>query len=75
MLISKIGYLANGVSTADFRPTTQAVEVQGILKAQLAGHLADIEKALAEGLPPLNAQLSAKGLPAVVDRRPARITP
>ena len=42
---------------------------------QLAGHLADIEKALAEGLPPLNAQLSAKGLPAVVDRRPARITP
>ncbi len=75
MLISKIGYLANGVATADFRPTTQAVEVQGILKAQLAGHLADIEKALAEGLPPLNAQLSAKGLPAVVDRRPARITP
>lgn len=68
MLISKIGYLANGMSSSDFTPTTQHVEVDGILREQLKQHLAAIDGVLASELAPLNGQLDAKGLPKVVDR-------
>jgi hypothetical protein len=63
MLISKMGYLANGMSSSDFTPTTQHVEVDGILREQLKQHLAAIDGVLASELAPLNAQLDAKGLP------------
>ena len=36
ILISKINYLASGVNSGDFAPTTQQVEVQTMFKAQLA---------------------------------------
>ena len=77
MLISKMGYLANGMSSSDFTPTTQHVEVDGILREQLKQHLAAIDGVLASELAPLNAQLDAKGLPKVVDRAgpAARIVP
>jgi hypothetical protein len=68
MLISKMGYLANGMSSSDFTPTTQHVEVDGILREQLKQHLAAIDGVLASELAPLNVQLDAKGLPKVVDR-------
>ena len=77
MLISKMGYLANGMSSSDFTPTTQHVEVDGILREQLKQHLAAIDGVLASELAPLNGQLDAKGLPKVVDRAgpAARIVP
>jgi hypothetical protein len=77
MLISKMGYLANGMSSSDFTPTTQHVEVDGILREQLKQHLAAIDGVLSSELAPLNGQLDAKGLPKVVDRAgpAARIVP
>ncbi|MFN5598809.1 MAG: sialidase [Gemmatimonas sp.] len=76
-LIGKIGYLANGVSVADFTPTTQHVEVRGILGTELAAALQTIDGLLASELPVLNRTLDGKGLPKVVDRgaTPARIVP
>ncbi|HEX9892392.1 MAG TPA: hypothetical protein VGA78_00650, partial [Gemmatimonadales bacterium] len=38
-LISKIGYLANGMSNGDFKPTNQHLEVQQILSTELRTHL------------------------------------
>ena len=37
-LISRFGYLANGLSAADFTPTDQQVEVQKLLAERLRGH-------------------------------------
>ena len=65
-LISKIGYLANGLANADFRPTDQQVEVQGILKEQLRQHLNDLEALLGGDLAALNAALRAKNVPNII---------
>ena len=64
-LIAKIGYLANGVAVADFSPTTQHVEVQGILGAELLTALRAIDGLLSSELPPLNQLLDAKGFPKI----------
>ena len=66
-LISKMGYLANGVATADFKPTAQAVEVQGILGTDLKTALQTIEAVMKE-LAGINQLLEARGLPKIVDR-------
>jgi hypothetical protein len=71
-LISKMGYLANGVATADFRPTSQAAEVQVILGTDLKSAQQAIETVLRD-LPALNQLLDGRGLPKVVDR--SRIVP
>ena len=34
-LLSKIGYLANGLASADFKPTDQQLEVQKVLQAEV----------------------------------------
>jgi len=76
-LISKLGYLANGTATADYRPTAQHVEVNGILAIELKQDLAAIDGLLSAELAPFNQQLKAKGLPEIVDRKgkPAAIVP
>jgi len=76
-LISKLGYLATGVSVADFRPTTQHVEVQGILGTELAATLRKVDDVIARELPPLNQQLDTKGLPRIAEKggAPARLIP
>lgn len=66
-LISKMGYLANGVATSDFQPTAQAVEVQGILGTDLKSALQAIDTAMKE-LAGINQMLEARGLPKIVDR-------
>ena len=76
-LISKLGYLANGVSVADFRPTTQHVEVQGILGNELAATLRKVDDVIGRELPPLNRRLDATGLPRIAEKNgaPARLIP
>ena len=76
-LISKLGYLATGVSVADFRPTTQHVEVQGILGTELSATLRKVDEVLGRELPPLNQQLDTKGLPRIAEKgvAPARLIP
>ena len=65
-LISKLGYLAGGLTNGDFRPTDQHVEVQGILNAQLKQHLTALESLLGSDLNALNTLLRQKNVPNVV---------
>ncbi len=76
-LISKMGYLSNGVSTSDFKPTNQAVEVQSVLTSENQAAIRELDALLRTELPPLNQALEAKQLPKVVDKgaAPARIVP
>jgi len=61
-LISKLAYLPRGLSVADFRPTDQEVEVQGILHRQLGEQLQALDILLNEGLGELNTLLRQKGV-------------
>jgi photosystem II stability/assembly factor-like uncharacterized protein len=75
-LISKIGYLANGIASGDFRPTDQHLEVQQLLGEQLRTHLAALNALMTGDLTTLNDQLRSKNLPIIVDQgAPPRLTP
>ncbi len=65
-LIAKLGYLANGLTNNDFRPTDQQVEVQAILNAQLKQHLTTLESLMGGDLNALNALLRQRNVPNVV---------
>jgi hypothetical protein len=67
-LISKLGYLANGLSASDNAPTTQAVEVQRVLKQDLTSQLSSLDALLRTDLAGLNQVLTSKGLPAITVR-------
>jgi hypothetical protein len=70
-LLSRLNYLANGVSSSDFAPTNQHVEVQGILNRDLRTYLNALDQLLTRDLEALNAQLRARGMaPIVVRGRP-----
>jgi photosystem II stability/assembly factor-like uncharacterized protein len=75
-LISKIGYLANGLASGDFKPTNQQLEVQQILAQELRTHLRALDSLMRTDLAALNEQLRAKELPIIADRQaPRRLTP
>jgi hypothetical protein len=75
-LISMIGYLANGMTTADFKPTNQHLEVQKILTDQLGTQLRALDALMAGDLAGLNDQLRGKNLPIIADRgAAARLVP
>jgi len=61
-LIGKLGYLANGLGNADFPPTDQQVEVQGILRQQLQVQLTALAAVLGSDLSTLNTLLRQKGI-------------
>ena len=65
-LIGKLGYLANGLANADFKPTDQQGEVQVILRDELRGHLNNLESLLGGELSTLNALLRSKNVPNVI---------
>ncbi len=69
-LLSKLGYLAGGLSGADFKPTNQQVEVKAILKEELRTKLSVLESLLGSDLASLNAMLRAKNVPNVVGGTP-----
>ncbi|MGH7445706.1 MAG: sialidase, partial [Longimicrobiales bacterium] len=66
-LLQKIGYLANGLDGADFRPTDQQVEVRGILAAQLDVRLRAVDALLSSDLVGLNTMLRARGVTIVAE--------
>ena len=74
-LISKIGYLANGVAGGDFKPTNQHLEVQQILATELRTHLSALNALMATELAALNDQLKSRNLPVIVDRAAPRLVP
>jgi len=64
-LISKLGYLANGMASADFSPTNQHGEVQRILNTELRTNLTALDALFAGELAALNRLLTAKSLELV----------
>jgi photosystem II stability/assembly factor-like uncharacterized protein len=65
-LISKLGYLANGIATSDFRPTNQHGEVQQILGSELQDNLTRLDGLLSKDLVTLNELLKQHNVPNVV---------
>jgi hypothetical protein len=64
-LLSKLAYLPRGFTNADFRPTDQEVEVQGVLARRLQEHLSALDTLMNDDLAELNALLREKGVPNI----------
>jgi len=69
-LISKINYLAGGVSGGDFPPTTQQVEVQSMFKAQLASLRKRLDDVVSGGVGGFNRLLREKNIPNLIAAAP-----
>jgi photosystem II stability/assembly factor-like uncharacterized protein len=69
-LLGKLGYLANGLASGDFRPTAQQLEVQKVLDEQLAKHRAALDALLNKDLTALNELMRGRGVQNIVVRRP-----
>ena len=66
-VLGKLGYLAGGLSGADFRPTDQQVEVQGILNVQVTEQVEALDALLRTDLAALNQMLRTKGMTIIAD--------
>ncbi len=66
-LLSKLGYLTNALSIADFPPTDQEMEVKELLHEQLQAHLAAVERVIAEDVAALNEMLRNMGMLLITD--------
>jgi tRNA U34 5-carboxymethylaminomethyl modifying GTPase MnmE/TrmE len=67
-LLSKLSYLPRGVSTADFPPTDQEIEVQKILHDRLVEHRQALEGLMANDVAELNVFLQGKGV-SIIGKR------
>jgi hypothetical protein len=65
-LISKINYLANGLASGDFRPTSQQLEVQRMLEEQLRSALGLLAGVLSKELGAFNEMLRNKNVPNII---------
>ena len=70
-LLANLAYLANGLAGGDFRPTSQQVEVQAILKELVKTNVGALDALLQTELAALNAMLRAKNVPHVIGAAPA----
>ena len=66
-LLSKLGYLTNALTNADFPPTDQEMEVKGILHAAVQAHLSAVETMISEDVAALNEMLRSRGLLLITD--------
>jgi len=65
-LIAKLSYLANGVSSSDYRPTDQHQEVQVLLNGQVRASVTALEDVLAKDLVAFNELLRQRSVPNVL---------
>jgi photosystem II stability/assembly factor-like uncharacterized protein len=65
-LISKLNYLAGGVSSGDFAPNTQQKEVQAMFEAQLTSLRRRLDDAVNTDLANFNRMLRDKNIPNVI---------
>jgi photosystem II stability/assembly factor-like uncharacterized protein len=65
-LISRIGYLAGGLSSGDFKPTSQQVEVQKLLAERVRNCVSQLDALLAKDLAAFNGMLRAKNIPNII---------
>jgi hypothetical protein len=70
-LVQKITYLANGLQSADFKPTNQQVAVQRDLEARLKALQDQIGEVLTRDVAAFNERMKGTALPAIAPpRRP-----
>ena len=69
-LLSKIGYLANGLASADFRPTDQQLEVQKVLRDDLRKQQAALAALVGKEIKALNELMRGRGIANIVVRPP-----
>ena len=67
-LLSKIIYLASGLSGADFPPTTQHREVKAMFEEQLSSHRRRLDDILNKDLDAFNKLLRDRGIGNVIPR-------
>jgi hypothetical protein len=65
-LISKLSYLASGLASSDFKPTSQQLEVQQVLEERLHNTLDLLEGALSKELGAFNEMLRNKNVPNII---------
>jgi photosystem II stability/assembly factor-like uncharacterized protein len=65
-LLGKINYLANGLASADNRPTDQQREVQKLLEERIASYRASVDAIGRTDISALNDSLKRRNLPVVV---------
>ncbi|MDX6574375.1 MAG: hypothetical protein QOE96_328 [Blastocatellia bacterium] len=65
-LISKLNYLAGGVNSGDFAPTTQQIEVQTMFEAQLASLRKRLDDVVSGDVGNFNRLLREKNIPNIV---------
>jgi photosystem II stability/assembly factor-like uncharacterized protein len=68
-LISRFGYLAGGMSNADFRPTDQHLAVQRLLAERLRARVADFDAITVGELAAFNQLLRSRDIPHVLTGR------
>jgi len=64
-LVQKITYLANGLQSADFKPTNQQLAVQKDLEAKLKALQGQIGDVLSRDLTTFNERIKGTGLPGI----------
>ena len=69
-LLTKIGYLANGLSGSDFGPTSQQREVQALFTQQLSSLRKRLDEVLSKDLETFNKLLRDRGIQNVLTRTP-----
>ncbi|MGE5243853.1 MAG: VPS10 domain-containing protein [Betaproteobacteria bacterium] len=67
-LVQKLGYLANGLQSADFKPTTQQGAVLKELQTRLATLQRQLDQVFGSDLGGFNERLRAANLPIIVTR-------
>ena len=68
-LLGKFSYLANGLASADFRPTAQQLEVQKVLEAKLKDQQAALDALLGKDLKALNEFIHGRGVSNIITTR------
>ncbi|MCA1603508.1 MAG: sialidase, partial [Acidobacteria bacterium] len=69
-LLTKINYLASGLSGSDFGPTTQQREVHSLFKQQLSSLRQRLDDMLNKDLDTFNKLLRDRGIPNIIPRVP-----
>jgi photosystem II stability/assembly factor-like uncharacterized protein len=69
-LISKLSYLANGLAGNDFKPTSQQIEVQKVLKERLRNALSEIDGVMNSEMAGFNDMLRKKNIPNIIAKTP-----
>jgi photosystem II stability/assembly factor-like uncharacterized protein len=70
MLVSKITYLAGGLSNSDFGPTTQQRQVHAMFKEQLTALRRQLDELVSRDLDAFNKLLRERNIPNIIARTP-----